>query len=179
MGFGMDKVAVHGGDDFGLAKRRISAEHDAVMAVLRTTFQVTKRENAMRSLLSAALVLASAAVASAEAPQRAICAVEQAIVCPPHEVCERSLPGALNLPTLLKIDRSAGVVLSRTEAGVERSSIIGGEAGGEGFQILQGVDGEAPWSIRVDLKTGRFVLTSAQAEAGYIGFGFCSARLLE
>lgn len=135
----------------------------------------------MRHAPPAAFVLAcvSSLCAEAAAPDMAICAVEQAIVCPPFEACERSLPGAVNLPTLLKIDRPAGVIVSRREAGGERSSKIGSEAGDDAHHILQGVDEGAPWSIRIDLETGRFVLTSAQAEAGYVGFGLCSARILE
>ena len=115
----------------------------------------------------------------AATPQRAICAVEQVIACQPFDSCERSLPGAVNLPVFLKIDRSSGVVLSRRESGEERTSRIGSESGDDAVHVLQGVDAGNPWSIRVDLKTGRFSLTSAQLEAGFVAFGICSSKLLK
>ena len=123
--------------------------------------------------------LAVSAAHAAPAPERAVCAVEQAIACPPFETCERSLPAAVNLPSLLKIDRPAGLIYSRREAGEERTSKIGSETDGEGFHVLQGVDEGAPWSLLIDLSTGRFTLTSARAEAGYVAFGLCSSRILE
>ena len=116
--------------------------------------------------------------AQAAAAQKAICAVEQTVVCEPFKSCERVLPGAVNLPVLLKIDRSAGVILSRRESGEERSSKIGAEAGDDDFHVLQGIDAGSPWNIRVDLKSGRFVLTSAQPDAGFVAFGLCSSTLL-
>jgi hypothetical protein len=71
--------------------------------------------------ISASVLLGSFGVQAAP-PQTAVCAVEQAIACPPFEACERSLPGAFILPTLIKIDRPAGTVLSRLDTGEERAS---------------------------------------------------------
>ncbi len=114
----------------------------------------------------------------AAASQKAICAVEQVIACQPFESCERSLPGAVNLPVLLKIDRSAGVVLSRRESGEERLSKIGAESGDDTMHVLQGVDAGTPWNIRIELETGRFTMTSARSDVGYVAFGLCSSKLL-
>lgn len=128
--------------------------------------------------LAAAFLLTAATDAPA-APEKAICAVEQAIACAPYEPCERNLPGAVNLPMLLKIDRPGGVIISRRESGEERISKIGSEAGSEDTHVLQGVDQGNPWSIMVNLETGRFTFSSSQADTGYIAFGLCSARLLQ
>jgi hypothetical protein len=132
-----------------------------------------------RRLLAASVLAFSVALPAHAAPERAICAVEQAIACPPFEPCERNLPGAVNLPTLMKIDRPAGVIISRREAGDARSSKIESESGDENSHVLQGVDDGNPWSVRIDLTTGRFTLTSAQPDTGYVAFGLCSAGILE
>lgn len=113
------------------------------------------------------------------APEKAVCAVEQAIACAPYEPCERNLPASVNLPSLLKIDRSAGVLISRREAGEERISKIGSESGNDATHVLQGVDEGTPWSMLIDLATGRFTLASARGDAGYVAFGLCSSRILD
>jgi hypothetical protein len=130
-------------------------------------------------LLAAAALSISAAAPAFGAPEMAICAVEQAISCPPYAPCERNLPSAVNLPSLLKIDRPGGTVTSRLNVGEERKSKIDGEWGDDSVHVLHGIDESKPWSIRVDLATGRFTLTSAQEGVGYIAFGTCSSRLLE
>ncbi len=126
-----------------------------------------------------AVLTGTAAAPASAAPEKAICAIEQAISCPPFESCERNLPGAVNLPSLLKIDRAAGTVFSRRDSGEERVSEIGSEGGDDTSHVLQGIDQGNPWSMRIDLETGRFTLTSAQPESGYVAFGLCSARILE
>ena len=89
------------------------------------------------------------------------------------------MPRAVNLPVLLKIDRSVGVILSRRESGEERSSKIDGESGDDTVHVLHGIDAWNAWTIRIDLETGRFILTSAQSEVGYVAFGLCSSKLLK
>jgi len=128
---------------------------------------------------AAALLCLGIASAQADAPQMAICAIEQSIACPPFEPCERSLPASVNLPVLLKIDRTAGVILSRRESGEERTSVIGTDTGDDAVHVLQGSEDGKPWSMRVDIETGRFTLTSAQPDAGYLAFGLCSSSILK
>lgn len=134
---------------------------------------------AIRTTFIAAIAGLGAFGAHAAAPEKAICAVEQAIACPAHENCQRSLPGAMNLPVLMKIDRPAGMVISRLESGEQRSSAIGTETGDDAVHTLQGVDGGAAWSMRIDLADGRFTLVSALKATGYVAFGSCSSALLD
>lgn len=131
--------------------------------------------------LATAFIAASALAggAHAAAPNAAICAVEQVAACPAYGECARTLPGAVNLPVLLKIDRAAGEVISRLDDGTNRTSAIGSEVEAEDNLILQGVDAGHPWGLRVELSDGRFVLVSAQAETGFTAFGRCSASLLQ
>lgn len=133
----------------------------------------------LNGISAAALVGVAAFGVQASAPQTAVCAVEQAIACPPFEPCERSLPGAFNLPALIKIDRPAGTVLSRLDTGEERASLIGSEDGDDTMHVLQGVDQGHPWSLRVSLETGRFTLTVAEADTGFVAFGVCSTALAQ
>jgi hypothetical protein len=137
------------------------------------------RNRVLVGLSAAGVVCVSALGVQAAAPETAVCAVEQAIACPTFEPCERSLPGAVNLPALMKIDRPAGVVLSRLDTGEERASEIGSEAGDDTMHVLQGVDQGHPWSLRVALETGRFTLTIAEPETGFVAFGICSTALAQ
>lgn len=112
------------------------------------------------------------------APDTAICAIQQVVACQEFENCERALPGAVNLPVLMKIDRAKGVIVSRRESGEERTSKIGTDMGDDAVHILQGAEDGRPWSLRVKLDTGAFTLTSADSDVGYVAFGLCSSSLL-
>jgi hypothetical protein len=119
-----------------------------------------------------------ALAAQADTPEQAICAVEQAVACPAFEPCERTLPGAVNMPSLIKIDRPGGVVLSTSESGETRSSPIGSEVVGEGVHILHGDEDGHPWSLRIDLGSGRFTLVTARDDLGFVAFGVCTTALI-
>jgi len=129
--------------------------------------------------MAAMLALFGGFSAQATVPEAAICAVQQVVTCHQYETCERALPSAVNLPVLMKIDRSAGVIVSRRESGEERVSKIGTESGDDVVHILQGAEDGKPWSIRVKLETGAFTLTSADSDVGYVAFGLCSSTLLK
>ena len=126
-----------------------------------------------------ALVLCSGISVQAAAPDAAICAIQQVVTCPQFEQCERALPAAVNLPVLMKIDRLSGVIVSRRESGEERKSKIVSESGDDSVHILQGAENGRPWSLRVDLGTGAFTLSSSDADVGYVAFGLCSSNLLK
>ncbi len=136
----------------------------------------------MRAIVPICFVIAAVGLnstfVSAQVPERAICGVEQAVACPAHEECERTLPAAVNLPALIKIDRSAGVIFSKRESGETRTSKIASELEGDGLHILQGSEDGSPWSMRIDLETGRFSLVSAQDNLGFVAFGYCSSTLM-
>lgn len=83
------------------------------------------------------------------------------------------------MPSLVKLDHKNGIIVSRTAAGGERVSKIGGGEDLEDGYAVFGVDGGSPWSLRVSSETGRFIFASPHAEEGFIGFGTCSARILE
>lgn len=129
--------------------------------------------------LSTALLCLWPGVAGAAAPDKAVCAVEQAVACPAYEPCERTLPSAVNLPALMKIDRSKGVIFSKRENGETRSSDIGSETEADGVHVLQGFEDGHPWSMRIDLEAGRFTLVSAHDDLGFAAFGFCSSEMLD
>ena len=61
----------------------------------------------------------------------------------------------------------------------ERKSKIGTESGDDVVHILQGAEADSPWNMRIELETGRFTLTSAHSDVGYVAFGQCSSRLLK
>lgn len=127
--------------------------------------------------ISSALLFVATPAISELAP--AICAFEQVISCGPFEPCDRNLPAALNLPTLIKIDHDANIVLSRANKGTERKSPIGETSEVEGGYAISGVDKGNPWVLLVESETGRFTFTSPRADVGFIGFGVCASKILD
>ena len=117
--------------------------------------------------------------ASAVTPKDAVCALQQAIACGPYESCERALPEAVNLPALMRFDLDAGTIESRFEGGAVRASKIASSSSEGDVLILQGVDAGHPWAIRVDTGDGRFTLNVLRDDEAFVGFGVCSARILE
>jgi hypothetical protein len=119
-----------------------------------------------------------ASAASAEAPKEAVCAVQQAVACGQYEVCERALPAAVNLPALMRYDLGKGIIESRRDDGETRTSKIASSSDEKEALILQGVDGEHPWAMRLNTKNGRFTLTVLREDEAFIGFGVCSSKIL-
>jgi hypothetical protein len=117
----------------------------------------------------------AAAPAAAQVP--AICAVEQAIMCPRFEDCARNLPAAINLPALVRIDPAAKIMESRMNDGAVRISPIATATEAGGSVLMQGADDDLPWSMTVDMAAGDFTLVVADELAGYVAFGVCSQAL--
>jgi len=121
--------------------------------------------------VACALALGTAAYAQ---PSDAICAVEQIIACEAFQPCERSLPGGVNMPTLIKLDHSNGVIVSRTIADGDRTSKIAMTEELEVGYVMSGVDDGNGWSFRIADENGRFTFASAHDGIAYIGFGVCA-----
>ena len=117
--------------------------------------------------------------ASAEGPEGAICAVQQAVACGAFESCERALPAAVNLPALMRFDVGAGLIESRHESGAIRTSKISSSSTEGDALVLHGVDGGHPWAMRVNTKDGEFTLSVLREGEGFLGFGVCSAKMLD
>jgi hypothetical protein len=120
-------------------------------------------------------LLVAAGAAAADGP--AVCAVEQAIMCPRFEECARGLPAAVNLPSLLRVDPAAMTLESRLDDGSVRRSSVSAMIEAGGSTLLQGADDDLPWSMTVETTTGAFSLVVADEAAGYVAFGVCSRAL--
>lgn len=123
------------------------------------------------------LLLPVLAAAPAAAAGPAICAVEQAVLCPRHEECQRSLPAAINLPALLRLDPDARVVEARLDDGTVRTSAVSSVIEADGVTLMHGADDDLPWSMTVSMASGAFTLVVADGAAGYVTFGVCSRAL--
>jgi hypothetical protein len=135
----------------------------------------------MKSMLLVAVVAltTSAASATAATPTRGICAVQQAVACGAFEACDRELPAGVNLPALILFDVDTGIIESRAQNGdIRTSKIASSSTEGEAL-LLQGVDGGHPWAMRVNTGNGAFTLMILREEEGFLGFGVCSAKILE
>lgn len=112
-------------------------------------------------------------------PADAVCAVEQAVACSADDACRRSLPSAVNLPVLFRLDFDESVAVSRNERGDERRSPISSVIDLEEAFLLQGTDAGNGWSMRIGVENGRFVLARSHAQVGYVAFGVCSSALAQ
>ena len=137
-----------------------------------------RTSNLLGAAASAAALLVTIPASAADEIKDAICAVQQAIVCEAYSPCERALPGAVNLPALLRIHKDKKLVETRREDGSVRTSPFESASVTDDAYILQGTDEASPWGLRIDKSNGRMVFTVARADAGYMGFGVCSAAIL-
>lgn len=128
---------------------------------------------------AAAAILFAACPAVAQDVESAICAVEQVVSCAPFEPCERTLPGAVNLPVLMRVQPGDKTVVSRLDDGTERRSDAHTVVATADAVTVQGVDGGKPWALWIDRATGRFTLTAAGPEEAFSAFGICSTELLK
>jgi hypothetical protein len=117
--------------------------------------------------------------APAATPSTAVCALQQAAACGAVEACDRMLPAGVNLPALMRLDVAAGVIESRADDGAIRKSKIASSSTAEGALVLQGIDGGHAWAMRVDERSGEFTLSVLRDGEAFIGFGVCSAKILE
>jgi hypothetical protein len=106
----------------------------------------------------------------------AICAVEQVVSCAPFEPCARTLPGAVNLPVLMRVQPGDKTVVSRLDDGTERRSDAHTVVATADVVTVQGVDDGEPWALWIDR-----ALHAHRGRAGeaFSAFGICSAELLK
>jgi len=102
-----------------------------------------------------------------------ICAATEVVGCTASADCVRDTPDDFNLPVMFRIDLEKKTVESIRAGGEQRASAIGSVTQGEGFSILQGVDGGAGWSVVIDKTSGRMTVSSAHAGIAYSVFGTC------
>lgn len=109
----------------------------------------------------------------------AICAIEQAIACAPFSECERNLPGAFNIPVLMKLDASKSRLTSIAENGQALTSEISSVVETETAIVLSGVDAGQPWAASIAKDTGRMSATVIKQSDTFIVFGECSWGLMK
>ena len=126
-----------------------------------------------------AIALALGGLAPAASADVAICAAEQAISCSPYEPCSRSLPGAVSLPILMKIDSEASEIVGVGVSGDARSSAITSFVETDASQLIHGADTDRAWVMQIDKATGRFTGTVAGSGVGFVVFGECSWEVME
>lgn len=104
----------------------------------------------------------------------AICAIEQAIACSPFSECDRNLPGAFNIPVLIKLDTASSRLTSIAMDGQELTSEILSVVETETAIVLSGVDTDHPWAASIAKDTGRMTATVIHPDDTFIVFGECS-----
>ena len=109
----------------------------------------------------------------------AFCAVEQAIACAPYQACERNLPGAFNIPALIKLDAENSRMTSIGQNGAELTSEISSIVETDADIVLSGADAGQPWAASISKETGRMSATVIQEADTFILFGECSWRIAQ
>jgi hypothetical protein len=108
-----------------------------------------------------------------------ICAIEQSIACSPFAECERNLPGAFNIPALIKVDIDGSRITSFSGDGQQLTSEIASADETETAVILNGADNGHPWSAIIAKDTGRLSATVIMSDDTFIIFGECSWELTQ
>jgi hypothetical protein len=89
--------------------------------------------------------------------------------------CEAKTPWALNLPDFVKLDIRGKLVTSTDARGEARRTPIGTIQRANGFIVLQGIDGERPFSWLITEATGEGTMTLSSPRAGITVFTVCTS----
>jgi len=87
--------------------------------------------------------------------------------------CETKTPWALNLPDFVKLDIRAKHVISTQPRGEAQRTPISRIERANGFIVLQGIDGERPFSWLITEATGEGTMTLSSPRAGLTVFTVC------
>ena len=131
------------------------------------------------AVYTSGLLLVFAAGTAQANESTAFCAVEQAIACAPYTACERNLPGAFNIPALIKLDASNSRMTSIGQDGTELVSEISSIFETVTEVVLSGADAGQPWAASISKETGRLSATVIHDEDTFILFGECSWRIVQ
>jgi hypothetical protein len=108
-----------------------------------------------------------------DAARSLLCAPARSAQCTEAEGCVIVTPEANNVPRFMRIDvanqRAMGLWPADTGVVSAISAVIDGEA----RLLLQGVDGEIPWSAAIDKTTGGIVVSQSADGTGFLIFGTC------
>lgn len=88
--------------------------------------------------------------------------------------CERKTPYALNLPDFVKLDIPRKHVISAHTGGEPQRTPIATIERANGLIVLQGIDGERPFSWTITEATGEGTMTLSSPRAGVTVFTVCT-----
>lgn len=102
-----------------------------------------------------------------------LCAATESIQCTEQTDCDHNPPEANNIPRFARFDIANKKVSAVWPAGLDKASQIATVVNGESKLILQGVDGEVPWSVSIDKRSGQVVVSQTRGTTGFLIFGAC------
>ena len=134
-------------------------------------------------LFTAYLGYAGAEETASSGARPVICAISSFYECSFEKGCEPRTAAELNAPQFLKImiDKKQIVPIGRDPEDTHTSTIQN-LSRIDGMIILQGMEDGDPdkvdgvgWTISIDEKTGKMVITASGHKVGFAGMGACSA----
>ncbi len=131
----------------------------------------------LRILTSCLFAIASAASFASEdlfdGTRVLLCATSESAQCTEKEDCVVNPPEANNMPRFLRIDVANKTARAVWPMEAEKVSPVSNVVNGESRLLLQGVDGEVPWSAAIDKTSGHVVVSQSRGAAGFLVFGTC------
>lgn len=100
-----------------------------------------------------------------------ICAPVQAMECYAGEECKMELPDAVGAPAFMRIDFT-----QRRVVGPKRSSAIESITADENQLLMQGIELGQAWSMALNQKTGKMILSLVGNDVAFVLFGACTPR---
>lgn len=102
------------------------------------------------------------------------CALVDLHSCVLGEACHHESAGALNLPTMVKIDIAAKTIIGQRMDGPGQTTPIGNVQHNDQGLVLQGVDGQRSWNAVID-GDGGLSLAAVGPDGAFLIFGECAA----
>jgi hypothetical protein len=126
------------------------------------------------ALAALALSAAPAAAADFDGSKPLLCASVEAIECTQFEKCQQAAFEILNVPTFIRIDFKKKEVTGTLPDGAKRTVKVDTVASNETRTVLQGVDGQRPWTVVIGQELGAMTSTAVDPHTSFIVFGHCT-----
>ena len=119
------------------------------------------------------LISATASAGDFDGSKPLICALKDNFECGP-DGCERVTSEAINLPQFLRLNFKEKQITTVREGVQIRTTRIENTDARNGKMFLRGLENDLVWSLVIDERMGKMVLSITGDDAGFVIFGACT-----
>lgn len=126
-------------------------------------------------------IVGMAAAADFDGSKPLLCSTATLSECIPGGVCEQVTSDSINAPDFVRIDVKKKTVTvdmagqeDRPPSKIKSSAVIDEKLFLQGSDAGKGVRDGLAWSVAIDQKTGKMVLTASGDAVGFVIFGACT-----